>query len=85
MSSLLLVAYVEVSFNTIAHSCYGIFVNFIEIIIFIIIIAVFIVTTESINLPLLVRGTAVHQWVSYVETGQFSQLTQLCGVGLPSC
>ncbi len=58
MRSLLLVAYVEVAFKPIAHSCYGIFVSVIATIIFII-IAVFIFTAESVDLPLLVRGTTV--------------------------
>ncbi len=51
---------VEVSLNPIAQSCDGIFINVMAKIIFII-IAVFIFTAESVDLPLLVRGTTVHQ------------------------
>ncbi len=62
MRSLPLVAYVGVSFNPIAQSCDGVFVNAIAKIIFII-IAVFIFTAESVDWPILVRGTTVLQWV----------------------
>ncbi len=62
MRSFSLVACVEVSLYPIAQSCDGIFINVLATIIFII-IAVFIVTAESVDLPLLVRGTTVHQWV----------------------
>ncbi len=75
MRMLWLVACVEVSINPIAQSCDGIFVNVIAAIIFII-IADFIFTAESVDLPLLVRGPTVHQWIPpYVETKQLFQLT----------